>query len=321
MTPASVVLALDGLTKCFGHVVAVDGVDLRLHRGEVLALLGENGAGKTTLMNMLFGHYLPDAGKVRVADGAGLRALPLGDPRAALAAGIGMVHQHFTLALNLSAFDNVVLGTEPMTALRRRRRAGREKLERLMAESGLVVPLDTPLGHLQVGERQRVEILKALYRDVRILILDEPTAVLTPQEADGLFLTLRRLAGAGLGVIFISHKLREVLAFSDRITVLRGGRNVAELATADADGRGLAEIMVGHATDAVARPPATPGDAVLSLRDVSVHGQAGGPGLRGCDLDVRSGEIVGLAGVSGNGQAALAALLSGLRRPTSGVVS
>ncbi len=254
------VLALDGLTKRFGTVLANDAVDLELRRGEVLALLGENGAGKTTLMNMLFGHYMPDAGRVRVAGEDGvLRPLPLGHPQAALAAGIGMVHQHFTLAENLNALDNIVLGSEPLRALRRGRAAARRKVDGIMQRSGLVAPLDVPVGRLSVGERQRVEILKALYRDARILVLDEPTAVLTPQEADALFENIGAMTRDGLSVIFISHKLREVLAFSQRIAVLRHGRKVGEIATAEADERVIARMMVGADTPAVAREPLEPG--------------------------------------------------------------
>ncbi len=211
------VLSLNGLTKRFGTVLANDAVDLDLHKGEVLALLGENGAGKTTLMNMLFGHYMPDDGTVDVADSSGQMApLPLGHPQAALAAGIGMVHQHFTLAENLNALDNIVLGAEPLTRFRRDRKGARAKIEQIMKSSGLVAPLDVRVGQLSVGERQRVEILKALYRDARILVLDEPTAVLTPQEADALFENIGAMTATGLSVIFISHKLREVLAFSTR---------------------------------------------------------------------------------------------------------
>jgi simple sugar transport system ATP-binding protein len=318
---APVVLELRGLTKRFGPVLAADAVDLTLRRGEVLALLGENGAGKTTLMNMLFGHYLPDSGAVRVADAGGaLRALPLGEPQAALAAGVGMVHQHFTLAENLSALDNILLGAEPLFALRRNRRAAREKIERLMRESGLVAPLDVRVQRLSVGERQRVEILKALYRDARILVLDEPTAVLTPQEADALFANVRRMAASGLSVIFISHKMREVLAFSDRIAVLRGGRKVGEMPTAEADAAAIAALMVGRATDQPERRPGNAGPPAVELDGVDVAPPRGGRALRGATLTLHAGEIVGLAGVSGNGQGALAALLSGLAAPERGTV-
>ena len=240
------VLALKGLSKRFGSVVANNAVSLTLKRGEVLALLGENGAGKTTLMNMLFGHYLPDSGSVDVADASGkLRPLTLGHPQAALAAGIGMVHQHFALAENLTALDNILLGGESLLSWRQNRRAARAKVQGIIERTGLAAPLDEPVGNLSVGERQRVEILKALYHDARILVLDEPTAVLTPQEADTLFENIGAMTRDGLSVIFISHKLREVLDFSHRIAVLRHGEKVGEIATDQADEQIIARMMVG----------------------------------------------------------------------------
>ncbi len=321
MTEDDTVLRLDGLTRRFGPVLACDAVDLELHRGEVLALLGENGAGKTTLMNMLFGHYLPDAGHVEVAGPDGvLRPLPPGHPQAALAAGIGMVHQHFTLAENLDALDNILLGAEPLRALRRHSARAREKVRAIMARSGLAAPLDVPVGRLSVGERQRVEILKALYRDARILVLDEPTAVLTPQEADALFDNIRAMTRDGLSVIFISHKLREVLAFSDRIAVLRHGRKVGEIATAEADERIIARMMVGADTPAASRKALDPGDPVLELDGISVTGRSARDSLDDLSLTLRAREIVGIAGVSGNGQTALAQVISGLVRPGAGQI-
>jgi general nucleoside transport system ATP-binding protein len=319
MTP---VLTLTGLTKRFGAVIANDAVDLTLHQGEVLALLGENGAGKTTLMNMLFGHYVPDAGTVQVADAsATLRTLPPGQPQTALKRGIGMVHQHFTLAENLSALDNILLGAEPLFALSRKRRAARDKIAGIMERTGLIAPLDEPVGSLSVGERQRVEILKALYRDARILVLDEPTAVLTPQEADGLFASIRTMTADGLSVIFISHKMREVLAFSDRIAVLRLGRKVGEMATADADQSSIARLMVGAETEATTRPTATPGAPILTLDRVSVTSASARGRLHDASLTVHAHEIVGIAGVSGNGQGPLARLITGLLTPDSGTVT
>ncbi|WP_366554145.1 ABC transporter ATP-binding protein [Aquibaculum sediminis] len=320
ITPTPV-LRLQGITKRFGDLVANDAIDLELASGEVLALLGENGAGKTTLMNILFGHYTADEGQIEVADSEGrLQPLPPGNPAAALAAGIGMVHQHFTLADNLSAFDNLVLGTEPLWRPWQKLGGARGRLEQLMADSGLTVDLSARIADLSVGERQRVEILKALYRGARILILDEPTAVLTPQETDRLFETLRRLAAGGLAVVFISHKLHEVLAISQRVTVLRSGKVVASLPTAGTDRAQLAETMVGRAIPQTVREALPPGPAILRLHEVSVPADAGRPPLREADLTLHRHEILGIAGVSGNGQAALSNLISGLVRHDSGEV-
>jgi ABC-type uncharacterized transport system ATPase subunit len=318
LTP--VVLSLKGITKRFGPLTANDAIDLDLRRGEILALLGENGAGKTTLMNILFGHYVADEGAVQVAgpDGA-LAPLPPGSPHAALAAGIGMVHQHFTLAENLTGLENIMLGTEPVLRFSRRTGAARRRVAKVMQESGLVVDLDVQVSRLTVGERQRVEILKALYRDARILVLDEPTAVLTPAEADGLFATMHALAKGGLAVIFISHKLGEVLAVSHRIAVLRGGRKVGEMRTADADRRRIAELMVGRDVPASRRTPRAAGAVLLELDRVTVRGDHR-RSLNEARLTVAEGEIVGIAGVSGNGQAALAALVAGLARPGAGTM-
>src|SRR6187200_1505311 len=230
------VLRLDRITKRFGPLLANDAISLELQAGEVLALLGENGAGKSTLVSILFGHYTPDAGRIELQG----RELPLGQPRASLAAGIGMVHQHFTLADNLSVLDNVVLGTEPLWQPFSRRREARARLAEVADRFGLPVDPEARVGSLSVGERQRVEILKALYRGARILVLDEPTAVLTPQEAEGLFATLRRLVDQGLAVIFISHKLDEVMAVSQRVMVLRAGKTVAQARTADTNKAELA---------------------------------------------------------------------------------
>jgi len=315
MTDTTVLLSLSNVTKRFGALTANDAISLDLHRGEILALLGENGAGKTTLMNILFGHYLQDEGEVRVAGGL----LPPGSPGAALKAGIGMVHQHFALAENLSGLDNIRLGTEALVSFGRKG-AARAKVQAIIAESGLEVDLDRRVAELTVGEKQRIEILKALYRDAKVLILDEPTAVLTPQEAEGLFVVLRRLAENGLGVIFISHKLGEVLAVSHRILVLRGGRKAGELVTADADRRGIADLMVGKAVAEIVRVPARPGEVLLELDRVSLRVGNARQSLSDVSLRLRAGEVVGLAGVSGNGQSGIAALVSGLAVPTSGTM-
>ncbi|MCP4380352.1 MAG: ABC transporter ATP-binding protein [Hyphomicrobiales bacterium] len=315
----STAFRLVGVTKRFGAMIANEDINLDLRRGEILALLGENGAGKTTLMNILFGHYVADEGEVLVAGTDGeLETLEPGSPHAALAAGIGMVHQHFTLAENLTGMENIVLGTEPVLSFRRTRQGARRKVEAQMKASGLTVDLDARVSRLSVGEKQRVEILKALYRDARVLVLDEPTAVLTPQESEGLFETLRALAASGLAVVFISHKLGEVLSVSDRIAVLRHGRMAGEIATGDAGRRQIAEMMVGHEIPASRRTERAAGEPVIGLTGVSVTGDGGRNSLAPTTLAVRSGEIVGIAGVSGNGQAALAALLAGLISPSAG---
>ncbi|MGK2897169.1 MAG: ABC transporter ATP-binding protein [Burkholderiaceae bacterium] len=333
MTPeaGAPALRLSGITKRFGSLVANDGVSLELARGEVLALLGENGAGKSTLVSILFGHYLADEGRIEAFG----RTLPPGNPRAALAAGIGMVHQHFTLADHLSVLDNVMLGTEPLWRPYSRRAAARARLAQAAQRFGLQVNPDALIADLSVGERQRVEILKALVpfgrrRGAQVLILDEPTAVLTPAEAESLFATLRQLVAQGLSVIFISHKLDEVLRVSHRVAVLRGGRLVATLAAKDANKAALAALMVGREVEAATRTPRAAGDVVCALRGVGVGAGAGagagagvpghGARLEGIALELRAGEIVAIAGVAGNGQQALAGLLFGLRAPDAGTV-
>ncbi|MDR7124910.1 ABC transporter ATP-binding protein [Pseudotabrizicola sp. 4114] len=305
---AEVVLRLDQITKRFGRLVANDAISLTLHKGEVLALLGENGAGKTTLMNILFGHYLADEGSVTVFG----QPLPAGQPKAALAAGIGMVHQHFTLADQLTVLENITLGTKSLWSLGRGRAAALAKVQALSRDFGLAVAPMARIADLSVGERQRVEILKALYRDARILILDEPTAVLTPQEAEALFQTLRLATARGLSVIFISHKLHEVMGHSDTCVVLRHGRVVGQVATRDTDRRALAALMVGAEMTEATVAPGVPGPVRLSLTGV----RAGA--LRDLTLELRAGTITGLAGVSGNGQAALADLIGGALGPEAG---
>ncbi|WP_319621609.1 ABC transporter ATP-binding protein [Pseudovibrio sp. SPO723] len=315
----NLLLALDSITKRFGGLIANKDVSLDLHAGEIVALLGENGAGKTTLMNILFGHYVAEEGAVRVRGWNGdMHVLEPGAPHAALDAGIGMVHQHFTLAENLSGLENIVLGTESLWATRFSRSKARAKLESLMEASGLEVDLDVRVSRLAVGERQRVEILKALYRDARILVLDEPTAVLTPQESESLFATLKKLSSQGLGIIFISHKMAEVLGHSDRVAVLRSGEIVADLATSICDRQMLADLMVGHSVEAVQRTPGNPGKPLLVLDKVSAG--EGREALDHVSLTLRRGEIIGLAGVSGNGQSTLQQLISGLIPTTSGTL-
>jgi len=309
-----VVLRLDGITKRFGALTANDQIDITLHRGEVIALLGENGAGKTTLMNILFGHYTADEGTVEVFGDV----LPPGATGAALTAGVGMVHQHFTLATNLTVLENILLGTAPLWSLGGGRQASEARIKALADDFGLAVDPKAKIAELSVGERQRVEILKALYRNAKILILDEPTAVLTPQETDALFETLRRAVDQGLSVIFISHKLHEVMAISDRVLVLRHGKLVGETPTAETTPHALAEMMVGEEISQPVPSEAKAGQTLLSLRGVSVHPPSHRTGLQGIDLDLRAGQILGLAGVSGNGQGALAELISGEVSPETG---
>ena len=314
MTSPDTVLRLHNITKRFGPLVANDSISFDLKRGEVIALLGENGAGKTTLMNILFGHYVADEGSVEAFG----KILPPGDPRAALDAGIGMVHQHFTLADNMSVLENIALGTQSAWKLRFDRGAARQRIKTLAAEFGLAVDPEATVASLSVGERQRVEILKALYRDAKVLILDEPTAVLTPAETDALFRTLKLLVGQGLSIIFISHKLHEVMAVSDRVLVLRAGKLSGERVTKDSNRQELAALMVGQEVVPPPVPPVVSGPALLVLDTVSTQRRANATPLDRVTLTLHSGEITGLAGVSGNGQAALAGLLSGTESPVSG---
>ena len=306
------VLRLTGVSKRFGPLIANDAISFTLARGEIVGLLGENGAGKTTLMNILFGHYVADEGSIEIEG----KALPPGSPGAAIAAGVGMVHQHFTLADNLSVLDNIVLGTEPLFALSSDRRKAAARIRELGETFGLAVDPDAVVSSLSVGERQRVEILKALYRRAKILILDEPTAVLTPQESDSLFATLKKFVATGLSIILISHKLHEVLAACSRICVLRGGKLVAERQANAVTKAELAELMVGRTIPQARTDPQEPGPAVLTLRNVSTR--RGSLSLDGVSLTLRAGEITGIAGVSGNGQSLLADLISGVHSKTSG---
>nr|WP_255599907.1 ABC transporter ATP-binding protein [Afifella sp. IM 167] len=308
-------MRLENITKRFGGFAANDDITLELARGEVVALLGENGAGKTTLMNILFGHYVPDEGRVFV-EGA---EIAHGRPRAAIAAGVGMVHQHFTLAPNLTVLENVMTGTQSLLALRSGTGAARARLKDLSERFGLVVDPDVRVSELSVGEQQRVEILKALYNDARILILDEPTGVLTQPEAERLFNTLRIMASEGLSLIFISHKLQEVLAAADRVVVLRAGKVVAERKAAETSKEELAELMVGRRVARPVREEAAPGRVILAAEAISVTVE-GARRLADIAFELRESETLGIIGVSGNGQTALAHLVSGLLEPDSGTL-
>jgi len=311
------VLTLSDISKRFGDLLANDAISLELQQGEVLALLGENGAGKSTLVSILFGHYLADSGHIKAFG----QTLPPGSPKAALAAGIGMVHQHFTLADNLSVLDNILLGTESLFSLSSARRRASARVRELAIRFGLAVQPSARVGELSVGEKQRVEILKALYRGARILILDEPTSVLTPQEVESLFTTLQHMVAEGMSVIFISHKLDEIMRICDRVAVLRAGKLVAERAVAAVDKAELATLMVGRKVALPRRDQhSQSGPVVLQLSQVTTASSRDRAGLQAVDLAVHSGEIIAVAGVAGNGQDALADLLSGLLTHRSGQI-
>jgi general nucleoside transport system ATP-binding protein len=321
---SDLLLEARGLTKRFAGVVANDSVDLTLRPGEILGLLGENGAGKSTLVKMLFGIYTPDEGEIRIRG----EAVRIAEPGDAIARGIGMVHQHFQLVPPLTVAENIVLGAEPLRGPRfvdlRRAEKDVADLGRRYGTAGTLDRWVEPrrlVEDLSVGVQQRVEILKALYRGAQILILDEPTAVLTPQETDELLQIMRDLAASGVGIIFITHKLREVLAVTDRVTTLRLGKVVGTVPTAGATRESLAEMMVGRAVVLrVDKGPASPGEVVLDVAGLVVHDDRHHEALGGLDLQVRAGEIVGVAGVEGNGQRELVEALTGIRRPARGTV-
>jgi general nucleoside transport system ATP-binding protein len=308
-------LELKGITKRFPGVVANDGVDFDLRKGEVHALLGENGAGKSTLMNILYGLYHPDEGEFRL-NGKPLR---ISSPREAIDAGIGMVHQHFMLIPVMTVAENIVLAAEPKKGPFLDERAAERRVRELSERFGLAVRPDARIESISVGMQQRVEILKALYRGAEILILDEPTAVLTPQEAGELFEIIASLKAEGKSIIFISHKLNEVLEIADRITVLRRGKTIDTVPREGATEEGLARLMVGRDVIlTVEKKPADPGEPLLDVEDLRVDDERGLEAVRGISFEVRAGEIVGIAGVDGNGQSELIDAITGLRRPKSG---
>ena len=315
----STVLELRGITKRFPGVVANDHVDFDLRPGEVHALLGENGAGKSTLMNILYGLYKPDEGEI-VLKG---KPVVFGSAKDAIDRGIGMVHQHFMLIPVMTVAENIVLEVEP-------RKAGVlldydqavERVREISTRYGLAVNPTAKVENISVGQQQRVEILKALYRGAEILILDEPTAVLTPQEAGELFAIIKSLQEGGTSIIFISHKLNEVLEIADRITVLRRGKMIDTVPREGATEEGLAKMMVGREVLLrVEKPPPQTGGVLLEVRDLSVDDDRGLPAVRDVSLSVRAGEIVGIAGVEGNGQSELIEAITGLRSASSGEVA
>jgi len=313
---------LSNISKRFGSNQALDDVSLELREGEILALLGENGAGKSTLMNVLYGLIQPDNGTIRVDD----RELRFASPSDAIRAGIGMVHQHFMLIPNLTVAENVLMGSRADNPFWFRRARAVDEVRVLSTEFGLDVDPRSKVSELPVGVQQRVEILKCLARRARVLILDEPTAVLTPHEADDLGAVLSRLRDSGQSIIFISHKLREVVELCDRVTVLRLGKHVATVDTDDVDEQQLGEMMVGRVVrlggDEGSRPERelAPSQPVLRVRGLRVHDERSQPAVRDVDLTVNAGEIVGIAGIDGNGQLELAECLAGVRRTVAGDV-
>jgi len=307
---------MEGIVKRFPGVLANDHVDFEVRTGEVHALLGENGAGKTTLMSILAGIYRADAGNIYINS----RRVHIKSPRDAIKEGVGMIHQNFLLINSHSVAENITLGYDRPRFLLKRKKLEQE-IQEIGQQFGLEVDPQAKIWQLSVGEQQRVEILKMLYRGAKILILDEPTAVLTPQEVQELFSTLRRMAQAGHAVVFISHKLDEVMRISDRITVLRKGRKVATLATRDTNPGELARLMVGREVFFdIKKSPPKPGEEVLAIRDLHALSDKGLPALKGVSLSVYSGEILGIAGVAGNGQKELAEVISGLRPAKGGKV-
>ena len=309
------VLDLRKITKRFPGVVANDQVDFDLRRGEVHALLGENGAGKSTLMNVLYGLYRPDEGEILLNG----KPVSFASAKDAIQYGIGMVHQHFMLIPVMTVAENIVLAVEPRHGVLLDYGTARDRARDLAKTFGFAVDPDARIEDISVGQQQRVEIMKALYRKADVIILDEPTAVLTPQEAGELFEILRTLTREGISIVFISHKLNEVLEIADRITVLRRGKKVGTVAREGATEEGLAQMMVGREVVLrIEKPPGRPGDVLLEVEDLNVLDDREIEKVRGVSFQVRAGEIVSIAGVDGNGQTELIDALSGLRRRVSG---
>lgn len=317
MSQSDNVVEMRGVTKKFPGVLANDNVDFKLRRGEIHALLGENGAGKSTLMSVLAGLYKPEGGEILV-DG---QLVSFSSPKDAIGMGLGMIHQHFTLIDSQTVTENILLGLDEPRFLMQLPKYNKI-VDELGKQFGLHVTPDAKIWQLSVGEQQRVEILKMLYRGVRVLIMDEPTSVLAPQEIDDLFVTLRSMAEDGRSIVFISHKLHEVMAIADRITVLRQGKLTAEGILAEETSKAeLANLMVGRKVlFRLEKNPRPPGDVVLELNGVSATNDKGVPALKNVNLNVRSGEIVGVAGVAGNGQSELGEVITGLRRCSTGSI-
>jgi simple sugar transport system ATP-binding protein len=310
-------IELVGIDKKFGAVHANKNINLNVAKGTIHGIIGENGAGKSTLMSILYGFYQADQGEIRISG----RPVAIRDSQAAIAAGIGMVHQHFMLVEDFTVLENVMLGAEGGQLLAKGTSHARKELKRLESDYGMEVDPDAVVEELPVGTQQRVEILKALYRGAEILILDEPTGVLTPPEADHLFKVLRVLRDQGKTIILITHKLREIMAITDTVSVMRRGEMVATRTTADTTVEELAELMVGRRVLLrVEKGDAAPGNVLLSVRNLTVKDSRGVVMVDNVSFDVRAGEIVGVAGVAGNGQSELLEAIAGIRKPTSGQI-
>jgi ABC-type uncharacterized transport system ATPase subunit len=317
MTAPQPVVEMRSITKRFLNVAANKGISFRLYPGEICALLGENGAGKTTLMNILFGYYACDEGEIFIKGDK----VDLTCPKDAIRRGVGMIHQHFALVPSQSVIENVIIGTDTGKGIFLDPKSAREKLLEIQKRFRLQLDPDAKIWTLSVGEQQKVEILKALYRDVDILIMDEPTAVLSPGEAEDLFGTLRSLVKEGRSVVFISHKLREVMSISDRIIVLRAGEVAAEKMTGETTLRELANLMVGRELlEKLDKKKMAPGEPVLEIENLHALNDKNLPALKNVRLVVRRNEVLGLAGVSGNGQRELAEILFGIRQASQGTV-
>ncbi|MDQ0089782.1 simple sugar transport system ATP-binding protein [Paenibacillus anaericanus] len=317
MIAANPIVELKSITKRFPGVVANDSISLKLHKGEIHALLGENGAGKSTLMNILFGLYQPDEGSIEI-DG---KPVNIDNPNKAIEYGIGMVHQHFKLVQPFTVTENIILGMEPKKGLSLDQKTAANKIKELSEQYGLKVDPNAKIQNISVGMQQRVEILKTLYRGAQILIFDEPTAVLTPQEITELMEIMRRLVAEGKSIILITHKLKEIMHISDTVTIIRRGKVIDTVKTSESNPNLLAEKMVGrNVTFKVDKQPAAPGETVLSLNDIRLMRKDGVSVLNGLNFDIKAGEILGVAGVDGNGQTELIEVITGLRKADQGSI-
>lgn len=312
------VIEMLGIRKEFGGFVANDNITLQLEKGEIHALLGENGAGKSTLMNVLFGLYQPEQGEIRVKG----KKVNITNPNIANNLGIGMVHQHFMLVENFTVTENIILGAEPTTMGYIKKKKAAEEIAALSKKYGLDVDPHAKIEDITVGMQQRVEILKTLYRGAEILIFDEPTASLTPQEITELIQIMKRLIAEGKSIILITHKLKEIMEVSDRVTVIRKGKGIGTVVTAETSPPQLAELMVGRQVEfTTVKTEATPGDVILQVQNIVVEDYRKVDKVKGLDLQVRSGEIVGIAGIDGNGQSELIEAITGLRKVKAGSIS